>query len=98
MIEHIVLFKLKESVADEKKLDMLRELLKLKEQIPGILQVSAGSNFSARAAGYTHGFVVRFRDKAALEAYIPHPAHTAVVETFVRPISDGVLALDYEII
>ena len=62
------------------------------------MHASAGANFSARAQGYTHGFVVRFRDRAALEAYLPHPAHTAAVEQFVKPISEGVLALDYDLL
>ena len=96
VIEHVVLFKLKAEAPDERKAEMLRQLTSLKERIPGIIGVSAGVNFSARAQGYTHGFVVRFRDRAALEAYLPHPAHQAVVEHHVRPISEGVLALDYE--
>lgn len=96
VIEHVVLFKLKAEAPDERKAEMLRQLTGLKDRIPGILGVSAGVNFSARAQGYTHGFVVRFRDRAALDAYLPHPAHQAVVENHVRPISEGVLALDYE--
>lgn len=98
VIEHVVLFKLKADAPEAKKTEMLRRLLALKDQIPGISQVSAGTNFSARAQGYTHGFVVRFNDRAALDAYLPHPAHRAVVENHVRPLSEGVLALDYEIL
>ena len=96
VIEHVVLFKLKADAPESDKRDMLSRLLALRNTIPGIVHASAGANFSARAQGYTHGFVVRFRDRAALEAYLPHPAHQAVVEHHVRPISEGVLALDYE--
>ena len=41
--------------------------------------------------------MIRFKDRAALDAYLPHPAHVVVVETHVKPLSEGVLALDYEI-
>lgn len=98
MIEHIVLFKVKKEVPESAARDMLTRLVALKESIPGILQASAGVNFCARAQGYTHGFVVRFQDRAALEAYQPHPAHQSVVEKHVKPISEAVLALDYEIL
>jgi len=97
LIEHIVLFKIKTDASEDKKRAMLYALLDLKDRVPGILHASAGVNFSARAQGYTHGFVVRFKDRAALDAYLPHPAHVAVVETHVKPLSEGVLALDYEI-
>ena len=97
VIEHIVLFKLKPDASEERKEGMLRALLALREKIPGIVQASAGVNFADRARGYTHGFVARFQDRAALDAYIPHPAHQAVVESHVKPLSDGILVLDYDI-
>ncbi|MBK6849568.1 MAG: Dabb family protein [Proteobacteria bacterium] len=96
MIEHLVWFKLRADAPEAAKERLLAELVALKDRIPGILDASAGADFSGRAAGYTHGFVVRFVDRAALEAYHPHPAHRTVVEQHVEPISEGVLALDYE--
>ena len=72
------------------------DITALKEKIPGILHISAGVNFSSRALGYTHGLVVRFNDRASLEAYQPHPAHQDAVANHVRPNTEGVLALDYE--
>jgi hypothetical protein len=68
MIEHIVLFKLKADAAEDKKRALLEALLALRDRVPGIVQASAGTNFSTRAQGYTHGFVVRFKDRAALDA------------------------------
>lgn len=97
-IEHVVLFKLKTDALETQKADLMKSLVALQGVIPGILHASAGVNFSARAQGYTHGFVARFKDRAALDHYITHPAHVAVVEQKVKPISEGVLALDYEIL
>jgi hypothetical protein len=97
-VEHVVLFKLKSDAPEIQKEALLRNLLALRDRIPGVFQASAGVNFSARAQGYTHGFVVRFKDRPALEAYVVHPAHVAVVEQYVKPVSEAVLALDYEIL
>lgn len=96
MIEHLVLFKAKPDAPPEKLDAMIKALTALKDKVPGILSISAGVNFSARAQGYTHGLVVRFADRAGLDAYQPHPAHQDVVVNYVRPHTDGVLALDYE--
>jgi hypothetical protein len=96
-IEHIVLFKPREGATEEEKRQMREALLSLREKIPGILSMTCGFNFSERAAGHEIGFVVRFQDRAALEAYLPHPEHRAVVERYVRPACDGVIVVDYEV-
>jgi antibiotic biosynthesis monooxygenase (ABM) superfamily enzyme len=97
MIEHVVLFRLKPEASAADVDAMLEALHGLKAKIPGIVDLTAGTNFSDRAKGYTHGLVVRFQDRAALDAYIPHAEHQAVVQQRIRPIMDDVLAVDYEI-
>jgi hypothetical protein len=97
MIEHIVLFQWKADASQESVNRVMAELRALKGKIPGIVDLSCGTNFSDRAKGYTHGLVVRFADRAALEAYGPHPEHQRVVQNFITPIRADVLALDYEI-
>ncbi len=97
MIEHIVLFRWKDDASQEAIDNVLTELRKLKSKIPGIADLSCGANFSDRAKGYTHGLVVRFNDRSALEAYGPHPEHQRVVQNFINPIRADVLAFDYEI-
>ncbi len=96
MVEHLVLFKIRSSATAEEKALLLRNLLGLKDRVPGILEATAGPNFSDRARGFTHGFAVRFKDRASLEAYLVHPEHQAVVDKFIKPISEGVLVVDYE--
>jgi Stress responsive A/B Barrel Domain len=96
-IEHIVLFKPREEATEEQKRALREGLLSLQDKIPGILSMTCGFNFSERAAGYEIGFVVRFQDRAALEAYLPHPEHRAAVEEFVRPVSESVIVVDYEV-
>lgn len=97
MVEHIVLLKWKpNTTADQVNLVMER-LRELPNEIPGILDLQCGENFSDRSQGYTHGLVVRFVDRAALETYSPHPAHRAVVEETINPIREVSLGFDFEI-
>lgn len=96
MIEHIVLFKWKENASPEAIENVMTELRALKAKIPGIVELSCGANFSERAKGYTHGLLVRFKDRAALGTYGPHPEHQRVVQKLIVPISADILALDFE--
>ena len=96
MIEHIVLFRWTKDASQEAIDTTVVELRKLKSKIPGIVDISCGTNFSDRAKGYTHGLVVCFTDRSALEAYGPHPEHQRVVQNFINPIHADILALDYE--
>ena len=96
MIEHIVLFRWKEEASQEAMDSAVAELRRLKGKIAGIVDLSCGANFSDRAKGYTHGLVVRFTDRAALEAYGAHPEHQRVVQNFINPIRADILALDFD--
>ena len=97
MVEHVVLFKTSASATAEQRERMIAELGALKDKIPGIVDLSVGTNFSDRNQGYDIGLVVRFVDRAALEVYLPHPAHRGCVDQFVAPIKEDVIVVDYEI-
>jgi hypothetical protein len=95
-VMHIVLFKWNADATPEAIDRAIQGLRDLKNKIPGILELSCGANFTDRGQGYTHGLVVRFTDRAALEVYAPHPEHQRVVQGLINPIRADVLALDYE--
>jgi hypothetical protein len=99
MVEHLVLFKVRSDAKPEEAEEMLRRLNRLTEEVPGIVSLSCGTNFSERSQRFTHGLYVRFPDRAALDAYQVHPKHVAAVEEAIRPVIEpgGVLALDYEV-
>ncbi len=97
MVEHVVLFKLSPAATGEQKSRMISELKQLREKIPNILDLSVGTNFGDRGQGFEIGLVVRFVDRAALEVYLPHPAHRRCVEQFINPIREDVIVVDYEI-
>jgi len=94
-VVHIVLLKWKPGVTPEQVDCARRALLGLREAIPGIVELTCGPNFTERSQGYHFGLVVRFTHRHALEEYLPHPAHRAVVESVINPIRESSLALDY---
>ncbi len=96
-VMHIVLFEWNADATPASIEAAVVELRALKEKVPGILDLSIGTDFSTRARNFSHALVVRFVDKAALEIYGPHPAHDRVVQNFIRPISKDVMAFDYEL-
>ena len=96
MIEHIVLLQWKEGASQEAIDKAMTGLRQLKGKIPEIVDLSCGTNFSDRAKHFSHGLVVRFKDRAALETYISHPEHQRVVREFIQPIRNEVIAVDYE--
>ena len=96
-VEHIVLFQWTPEAKPEEIERAVEGLRALKDRIPGILDLTCGRNFTDRGKGYTHGLVVRFTDRAALESYGPHPEHQHVVQNYINPIRADVLALDYEL-
>jgi hypothetical protein len=98
MIEHIVLLKLKSDTTAQQIQTLTDALLKMAGEIPGIEEISAGMNNSpeGKNGDFTYGFIVRFRDGAARDAYLPHPVHRQVAGNYLRPIVDDVLVFDYE--
>ncbi len=95
MVEHLVWFKLKSGVTQDEKNAMLQALRDLKGNVPNILHLACGEDFSGRSRGFEIGLIVRFPDKKSLEAYGPHPDHAAFGEKF-RHLWDDVQALDFE--
>ncbi len=96
-VMHIVLFEWNADATLASIETAVVELRALKEKVPGILDLSVGTDFSTRARNFSHALVVRFIDKSALEVYGPHPEHDRVVQNFIRPISKDVMAFDYEL-
>ena len=72
-----------------------REIRALQGQIPGLLETSYGANISARSQGFTHGGMMKFRDRAALDAYSPHPVHQRLLD-WLKPLLKVAAELDYE--
>ena len=74
MVEHIVLFKWREDAPPGDIAKAVHALKELKDQIPGIVSLTVGDNFSNRSQGFQCGLVVRFEDRRALEESGTRPA------------------------
>lgn len=96
MIEHIVLFKFKSDITSKDISDMEIGLRSLINEIPQILSLSTGQNFSTRAKGFDQGLVVRFENRENLEIYQKHPAHQEMLKDKIKPIAADIIAVDYE--
>ena len=62
----------------------------LRGRVPGLVSFEAGPNLDLekKSQGFSHGFVMRFESRAALEAYATHPAHLAASRELLA-ICDG---------
>ena len=61
----------------------------IRTQIPGLLETHVGQNISPRGKGYAFGGIMRFRDRASLDAYPQQPAHQALL-SWLMPLIDAI--------
>ena len=94
MVVHLFGFKWRTGVTEEVTKRVAREIAALQGEIPGLLETYVGVNFSPRSLGYAFGGVMKFVDRAALEAYQIHPAHRRLVD-WLMPLVEAV-ELDFE--
>jgi len=99
MIEHVVLCKTTRSFTVEEKTSICNQI----KQIPGVLSITVGANYTARGLEYNTGIVVRLTSKEAEVAYQTHPIHVGVRDSIIKPLidkgTDGtppILVVDYE--
>ena len=93
---HVVLFGFKEDATQEQISEIEKAFAALPSEIEHITDYEWGTNVSPEGLneGLTHCFFVTFKDKAGLEAYLPHPAHKAFVAK-LKPILEKVVVVDY---
>lgn len=72
-------------------------LLGMLGKIPEIHAVSFGHNLAESRAEYTHALLVVVDDMAAVKRYVDHPHHVEVAKTFLLPIREARLAIDFEV-
>jgi hypothetical protein len=96
MIQHIVLFRLKESVTPGQVVEAGEALLAMKSGIPEIKAVHFGPNLGPSVKEYSHVLIVTCEDMGAVQRYLDHPIHRQTVDRFIAPIRDARLAADLE--
>lgn len=93
---HFVSFQFKEGTPDSKKAEIVNAFMALKSKIDTITDLEWGGteNIEPLNDGFTHSFLVSFKNKAGLEAYLPHPAHEEFV-SLLKPHLEKVYVFDY---
>lgn len=76
-VKHIVVFKYKASATTDQINEVTTAFKDLKNKIPGIVNFEYGVNNSPENLnkGFTHVYLLTFKDVAARDAYLPHPEH-----------------------
>ena len=95
MFVHMFAFRWKPGVTAEQKQRVIKEIRALQGQIPGMVETSVGTNISPRGQGYELGGVMKFTDKASLDAYSPHPVHQKLV-AWLMPLIEAI-EVDFEV-
>jgi hypothetical protein len=99
MVKHIVLWRLKDAAEGENirtnALRIKEKLEALQGQIPQILKIEVGINFTVALNKADVALYSEFVSPADLEAYISHPLHVEAGK-FIRSVVAERRSVDYE--
>ncbi|KAJ0987517.1 hypothetical protein J5N97_005873 [Dioscorea zingiberensis] len=98
-VEHVVLFKVREST-DQSKVDSMITNLQALSSLGISTHLAAAPilrlrSAAASSAGFTHLLHSRYPSPSDLAAYASDPRHVAVVKDFVVPICEDIMAVDW---
>lgn len=100
MVKHIILWKLKEEFAGERKAEILsgikNNLEALAGVVPGLVSIKVNCENVLATSNADVMLDSTMESAEALKAYAVHPAHVAAADNFVRPYTELRLCLDYE--
>lgn len=96
VLRHIVLYKFKDGITPAQVQEVVDAFGGLPKKVDTIIGYEAGTNVSTegKSEGFTHAFVVTFKDEKDLAAYLVHPAHEAYVKV-IRDRREHVIVFDY---
>jgi hypothetical protein len=95
-LRHVVLFKFSPQAMDVSIRLIEDRFRMLPGQIPEVRDFEWGTDINpqSRAEGFTHCFVLTFRNADERDIYLHHPAHEAFV-SILKPDVEQLLVLDY---
>ncbi len=96
MVKHIVFWKIKEDLdLDGVYAEMKIRVEAMNGEIPGLLKVELGRDFSASEAAYDVALYAEIESREALPTYQDHPKHLHVKE-FIGAVTCQRCVVDYE--
>ena len=78
--QHVVLFKFPNELTDEAEREMIDQVRKWPETIPGFTGLRFGQDVSGRSGGYSYLLLTEFENEEMHQAYYSQPAHVAFSE------------------
>lgn len=97
VVEHAVVFQLKENVSDTVKENMVQGLADLKENCSKwVIAESAGLLRPGQLKGASVGLFMRFFSKKDLDGYLSSEQRIATAEKLILPYTTGDITLEYE--
>jgi heme-degrading monooxygenase HmoA len=96
VLRHVVLVKFKDDATKDQVQEVVTAFRALPKKIDAIIGFEDGTDVSSEnlAQGFTHGFIVTFRDEKGRDAYLPHPEHEAFKKVALTRV-DKVLVFDF---
>ena len=96
VLRHIVMYKFKDDLTPAQLQEVIDAFAGLPKKVDTIIGFEHGTNVSkeGKSEGFTHVFVVTFKNEADLAAYLVHPAHDDYVKV-VGGRRDKVVVFDY---
>lgn len=96
LLRHVVCFKFKADVTKEQIKEVEEAFAQLPKKIDAIESFEWGNNNSPEMLdkGFTHCWLVTFRDEKGRETYLPHADHLKFVD-LVKPKLEDVFVFDY---
>ena len=95
-IRHVVHFKFKADATKEQIAKIEKEFAALKTKISAVESLEWGTDVSPEGLGkgFTHCWIVSFKNAADRDIYLKHADHTAFV-SILKPILDEALVVDF---
>ena len=96
VFRHFVSFQFKEGTTEHRYTEIIGEFMELKNKIDSIVDIEWGTSEDIEPFndGFTHSFLVTFKNKEGLETYLPHPEHKNFVP-LIKPHLEKVFVFDY---
>ena len=94
MLIHVVCWKYKPDVSDEKGEGHRQRLKALAQLVPGLTRLDVGADVLHLDRSFDTGLVAEFESREALDSYTVHPEHQAVV-AIGRELAERVVSVDF---
>jgi hypothetical protein len=95
-LQHVVSFKFKSAASSDDIKKIETAFRALKEKIPQVTKLEWGTNVSKENLdkGFTHCFILTFKNEKDRDTYIAHPEHKEFVK-LVGPVLEEAFVIDF---